>query len=846
MVYDKLIELGLIGLIIFCPLAYGAIVPWAIAGFEIIAGLITLSWIFKMIRKGTLKFAYNPLVFFMLLFILYGFLQLNFSPHNLGTVYPWATKTELLKIIAYGLIFFVTINTVKTKSQITRILSVIIGMGFFMSIFFLMRYLGVSAPRGFINPDHFCAYLAMIIPLSLGFLFTSNTQSPEKQVYASRAGAIRYLVFFSVIVMSAALFFTMSRGGIFSFIAALMVMAVLVVRRQTLKSKKWVLSAIVVVMIIAIAWLGAAPVVERILSVTPEITSLYFGGRLPIWQGTLQIISDHPIFGSGLGTFNDVFPKYQPVEIIAKHYTHAHSDILQFISETGIPFFILSIICGLWSLFWIFRRFQQRHNPWVISMAVGIFGALTSICLHSFTDFSLHIPANTIILSIILAIVPVVLCLRQDKFGKERVSLNKVRFRFLKAYTGKQDKPGDARSRVYQGIFYTIGAGLLSLYIFTAICPALADYYFQKAADSPTNKNDVPQYSIPNTQYTIRNTQYSIPNTQYSIPNTQYAIQLDPTNAAYHYALAKMLSKNFTTYPLQGASEMQNTIYEFKKAAELNPTNAKYYQSLAWTYGILADQRLNTQYSILNTQLAQQHFQQAIQLEPNNPYRHRTYAIYCFNQAGEINSNTAKDAGAVELKEKLLNTAIREYGQAVKIRPDFSREALEKYFPFTQNYLKLKRILPDLPQFHLILAEFLQDKDVWRENETVFKLDMDRAFDKTPYYIALARWQYKSKNYDQAFSILYDYLKSHPNNAQVHFTIADFAFYGKGDFARVFKEASKAIELEPENIHYRYWHAKWLFYRHRYADAASECKKILALKPIHKATQDLLKECENK
>jgi len=34
---------------------------------------------------------------------------------------------------------------------------------------------------------------------------------------------------------------------------------------------------------------GVTPIVERILSVKVEIASRYFGGRMPTWQGTLNL-----------------------------------------------------------------------------------------------------------------------------------------------------------------------------------------------------------------------------------------------------------------------------------------------------------------------------------------------------------------------------------------------------------------------------------------------------------------------------------------------------------------------------------------------------------------------------
>ena len=166
--FDIIIESLIVFLVIFSPLAFGSVHPWAIAVFEVAAAVMALVWLLKMNKDKAFTFISNPLTPIIILFVSYISLQLFL------TRYFWATKTELFKIIAYALIFFVTLNTIKTGRQITRILSVIITMGFLTAVFYLMRYFGAQAPQGLINPDHFSGYLGMIIPLTLGFLFVKR------------------------------------------------------------------------------------------------------------------------------------------------------------------------------------------------------------------------------------------------------------------------------------------------------------------------------------------------------------------------------------------------------------------------------------------------------------------------------------------------------------------------------------------------------------------------------------------------------------------------------------------------------------------------------------------------
>lgn len=586
---DILIELCLLFLIIFTPLAYGAVQPWAIAVFELTAAFMALIWILKMLSKAEFDYIKNPLNPLILFFIFYISLQLSFLYYPLPlipyplprSIYPWATKTELIKIISYALIFFVTQNTVKSRAQITRIISFIMAVGFILSVFYLARYLGVKSPRGLINRDHLSAYLAMVICLALGFLFVHSLDTNRYTLTAKRL-----LIFFSVMVMGAALFFTMSRGGMFSFIASLVFMAILVLMRKSIRKKSWIISIVAFFIVLTIAWLGATPIIERILSIKIEITSLYFAGRFPVWKATLQIIKDFPVFGSGLATFNYIFPKYQPAQIMSAHYSYAHSDILELLSEVGMIIFLL-VVCGLaLVVIYLFKNFNNRLNPWVVGMSIGFWGSLAGIFLHSFTDFNLHIPANAILLCIILALFIVIL---NSYYGQQNSKFNTV-------ITN--------RIPLTNKLHYTVCfLAIIALLVFSmsSIKPAIADYYFSKAKDS----TEQPLSAI---RYTLT------------------AIKFDPENAFYHYELGRLYFKEAANSKGQKDRAIvfvKRAVEAYEKTVELNPTDSKYHQSLAWTYGQLAN--LATLNGNDYRQKAITEFKTAIELEPNNSHR---YAVY--------------------------------------------------------------------------------------------------------------------------------------------------------------------------------------------------------------------------
>lgn len=594
---SRLIESGIYFLIFFTPVAYGAVQPWAVAVFEVTAAVTALLWIFKIFLKRRLKLILNPAIAAAFFFIPYVCMQFAFPLNNVdgnssgrgafGSVYPWATKTELLKVVAYAMIFLAVTCTVRTRRQIVRILSAVTAAGFITGLSFLMRYFRLEAPGSLVNPDHLSCYLGLIIPASLGLLFM-----PSQDLSISTIRAKRFLIFTCVIVMSASLFLTMSRGGMLSFISSFVFMAILARKRGLVAGRGWILSAAIFIAA-TVAWLGATPVIERITSVKAEVASLYFGGRLPIWQGAVNIIKDYPLFGSGLGTFNYVFPGYQPASIMDKHYTYAHSDFLELLSETGVTGFTLSVIFGLLFAAWLFRRFQIRGDPSVLCLSVGFFGSAAHIFFHSFVDFSMHIPAVAILVTILLALFIVTLNLKRNTVLAENVA----------------SRISDGKRRIALNGFCLAAAAFAVLYIIASVKPALAERYARTSDPSKAEGTLVK------------------------------AVDLDPGNAKYHYQLGKLYSTRPEKY-----AHVQDMLHELGKAVELNPTNGKYRQSLAWTYGQLSDlpEPSSFTYSLSTEkcrELAHREFQKAIQLEPNNSYRYRAYGIWLSAHPSEENKS---------------------------------------------------------------------------------------------------------------------------------------------------------------------------------------------------------------
>jgi O-antigen ligase len=78
------------------------------------------------------------------------------------------------------------------------------------------------------------------------------------------------------------------------------------------------------------AWIGLDVVISRFFDVSESLK-----GRWMIWLDTFQILKDFVLFGSGLGTFIQLFPMYRSFHIRGL-VTHSENDFLQLASEVGL------------------------------------------------------------------------------------------------------------------------------------------------------------------------------------------------------------------------------------------------------------------------------------------------------------------------------------------------------------------------------------------------------------------------------------------------------------------------------------------------------------------------------
>lgn len=290
------------------------------------------------------------------------------------------------------LIVFLISASLEDTAEAKRVFLMLVAFGFVLSVFAIIQKGSWNGkiywirkmdgvPFGpFPNRNHFAGFVGMLIPLGLALSFEAKR---------------REMVFMSALfslVMSFALIHTLSRGAFVSSLSSLALFFILVYRSRLKRGGTMYAIFILVLAAGSFFYLGISPVLERFAEdgITDRL-------RFHIWEVSLAIFRDFPVFGTGLGAFGYVFPLYN--DSIRMPYFFAHNDYLQLLVETGAAGFLLA---GLFFLSLGRNILRHLSRGGTSPLMAGLLASIFYISIHSVVDYNLHVPSNAILLSSIL------------------------------------------------------------------------------------------------------------------------------------------------------------------------------------------------------------------------------------------------------------------------------------------------------------------------------------------------------------------------------------------------------------------------------------------------------------
>lgn len=133
------------------------------------------------------------------------------------------------------------------------------------------------------------------------------------------------------------------------------------------------------------------------------LTTSFDDVRFLLFKATLNVITDFPLLGAGLGAWHIAAQMYVPNELAGFRLDYAHNDCLQLIAELGLLGLVIVAIATVVvvkNVSYKWRRIQLPSNRRAFAASVL---ALTLPLLHSLVDFPFHLPALSIMMVILLA-----------------------------------------------------------------------------------------------------------------------------------------------------------------------------------------------------------------------------------------------------------------------------------------------------------------------------------------------------------------------------------------------------------------------------------------------------------
>ena len=802
-----------------------------------------------------------------------------------GSLDYQATREALVLFLAYAGVFYLVVHAVRTRPQMDRLLTGLCSLAALVAFYGLVEFLsgnrGIFGWREYaparvrgtlVNPDHFAAYLGAVIPVFVGFLLGVGARhrrrrrsraergsgpqaAPEPAVPSVATGPAmsllqrdrgdapweresrQLILAFACSVAIVALVFTLSRGGIVSFLVGCIFFVCLLWVREPQHRRRLLLTGIGLGAAALITWIGIEPVLERFGALEADSAV-----RGQMYRDTLRMVRDFPILGTGLGTFGRIFPRYASAEFaLGVRVSHAHSELLQLAAEGG-GVAVLILLLGFAALMrdLLLRRLlglcvsnagrpkgprmgdaespdssgadtsstpssvipisairnphsiTVRHDPYNIAIAFGCWSSIVVIAVHSLFEFPLRIPANGILAAAVLGIAVVAVGMRlHPGSGEPLLSMRVLRL----SRWGRM----------------TLILGALSLAVFmgwTAVTGALAEEMSRRGEEIIAGPGGAEGRRLtPWTVETARNRE--------ALDALRQAVWLEPMNPDAQYRMGRLYERlalrswnaGFSaegTLISDPAGRVRTTLEildeamrRYATAIRLAPPHAEAWGRLGWASGIRAQIALAapefSRPAREDTALALAGMRQAIALNPNNRYRYEVLAAFGFDRLAAL--GRAGTSGR-PLEDAIVRQGLEAQRRAVELDPEYLPVAVARVLRYTRDLGDLVLTVPDQAPDTLFAARLLEEQGLWSQGRGLFQRAITLASDeaKPLYYREYAGALTRGGEDAEAGDLLRTVLRFDPQNLDLHLALAGTLHRLKQDLEAV-EVYSGALEL---------------------------------------------------
>ncbi|MBA7530385.1 hypothetical protein ES705_22588 [subsurface metagenome] len=515
-IWTNAVETSIIALTILIPLAFYPYLtrifnPAKELVFELLVIIGLMFWALRMVSQKKIKFIHSPLDFSVIAFMAICIFSLLWSDS------PHITLKEFPLFLAGPLLYFIVVNNVNNKKQISRIISTILIMGGLFGIYGILQYNGIDFAfwignygRGkvfglFGNVGYFSGYLMFPLPIAICLFFVCKNKVKKT------------LLLIGVLAMTIALLATLTRGSYLALgISSIFMFLLFLSSRGNffVKENKKIF-IIILIAILVTTFLLVIPnplnkqgtIISKIksrISVTQLSKDSSLKRRAAIWGFSTLMVRDHLFLGSGLGTFEYNTLKYQakffdqgqnrtiyPYGVAGK----AHNEYLQLGVELGI----VGLGMFLWLIISYFnygvKKLKDIKNKYKQGIIIGLMGGIVAFLVDGLFWFPLRLPTNTAMFWLILGLTIVTIEVevnagktnlkRKDSDviikGTEDINLDKKQKK-------AEDKDNDNIYR-FKPLLYLSIILLVAILSIAIVRPFIAQIYWYKGFKEIKNEN---------------------------------------------------------------------------------------------------------------------------------------------------------------------------------------------------------------------------------------------------------------------------------------------------------------------------------------------------------------------
>ncbi len=288
----------------------------------------------------------------------------------------------ITKTLEWFVVFYLVTGLFSARKHIFRAVKIYVATTVFIAAdaflqFFWLGYdvfrsramVRDGATAAFSHPNSLAGYCVIAVPVFLALCFLP---------FKNRGH--RFVLIFLLGLVSGALILTFSRAG---WLAALWGGLVFLFFRD----KRILAGVVLTAVLFSLCFVRFSPLeVRKRTRTRPEIVREDIRWRVHVWEASLSLVKEKPLFGQGLNTYMDVVQRTRA----GQDPIYAHNCFVQVLVETGL--------LGLGGFLWILvslaraafqtgrRVYPVKEDQALLIIMLGAFSGLMAFLVHSFFD----------------------------------------------------------------------------------------------------------------------------------------------------------------------------------------------------------------------------------------------------------------------------------------------------------------------------------------------------------------------------------------------------------------------------------------------------------------------------